>query len=297
MKSKMFKRVLAAMLAASSVMAMSGVAMATKKAPGSGKNHGASKNPAQSDKKVMKLKKIKARGKRKNKKDKQFKKQEVADSTESTHNWKLDIYKNKRGETLSSVPSNLMFGAWRKDIYDDEKSIRICGTKHFYTAAMGGEDMLSQDCCNDKFVLQTTNEIRRLKHSHHVRSLKDCRKGKEQELVDALISWAKSDNITVKRNIAVAIGDLAEEGFFDDLPQEKKKDVLGALVNCVDHAPSTRPDVAWAFKRLVGCGFVNGNENSEEGLKLQEILNDCEDSCDVEPHLDMEDYDSDSCEI
>ena len=32
-------------------------------------------------------------------------------------------------------------------------------------------------------------------------------------------------------------------------------------------------------------------------MKLQEILNACKDSCDVEAHLDVEDYDSDSCEI
>ncbi len=44
----MFKRVFAAMLAASSVMAMSGVAMATKKAPENGKSHETSKTPVQS---------------------------------------------------------------------------------------------------------------------------------------------------------------------------------------------------------------------------------------------------------
>ena len=265
----MFKRVFAAMLAASSVMAMSGVAMATKKAPENGKSHEASKTPVQSGRKVMKLKKIKARGKRKNKKNKQ-----------------VDVL---------VVPSNLAF-KYNPDSDDDEQSKLDCKTEHFYTAAMGGKDMLSQDCCNDEYVLKTTNQIRRLKHIHSIHNLKDCPKGEELELVNALISWAKADNITVKRNIAVAVGDLAPEGFLNDLPQEKKPEVLSALVNCVDRDPSIKQDVAWAFKRLLECGFVNENENSEEILKLREILNDCKDSCDVEPHLDIVD-DSDSCDI
>ena len=282
MKSKMFKRVFAAMLAASSVMAMSGVAMAAKKAPGNGKKNGAPKTYVQSGRKVMKLKKIKARGKAKN-----------------ASNWKLDIYKNRPVDTLDVPKDVSVFDSrYIGDIDNDEKSGFDDEPERSFAEMMGEEDMLSQDCCNDAFVLKTTNEIRHLKQIHATLSLKNCRKGKEQELVDALISWAKSDSITVKRNIAVAIGDLAQEGFFGDLPQEKKKDVIGALVDCVDCDPSAKSDVAWAFKRLVECGFVNENEPSEAVLKLKAILNDCKASCDVEPQFDsVDDSDSDSCEI
>ena len=318
MKTKMFKRVFAAMLAASSVMAMSGVAMAAKKAPGSEKSHGASKTPAQSARKVMKLKKIKARGKGKSKKDKQFKQQEgcnickneqvnalnVPDDVtsksyakegviatkitssspiENSDNLQLDIY-NKPVETFDEL-SDAIFDAYDEDT-DKIRPWDITGV--FYTAVMGEEDMLSQDCCNDEFVLKTTNRIRSLKHNHLMHDLKNCREDQELELVNALISWAKSDNITVKRNIAVAIGDLTQGGFFDDLSREKEQDVLVALVNCFDRDPSIKTDVAWAFKRLVYRGFVNENENLKEVLRLQEILNDCKDSCDVEPHIDFE---------
>ncbi len=311
MKAKMIKKILAVMLAASTVMTMSGLVMAAKKAPGSGKSHGASKTPAQSGRKVMKLKKIKARGKGKSKKDKQFKQQEgvivtkITSTTpiEISDNWGLDTY--SRPVVTFDASSVVIFGPHDADLGNYEPSSLDPVRGYFYTSVMGKADMLSQDCCNDEFVLKTTNAIRRLKHNHlTIFYLKDCPEGKEQELVNALISWAKSDNITVKRNIAVAIGDLAQEGFFDDLSREKKQDIFGALVNCFDRDPSIKPDVAWAFKRLVDRGFVNENENLEEVLRLQEILNDCKDSCDVEPHLDIDDdcdcdcdSDSDSCEI
>ena len=268
------------MLAASSVMAMSGGAMATKKAPGNGKSHGASKNPSEKKTKRRKFVTIKKTSKK-------------VQKAEQQETWQT--LKNKQVDTLTAI-SDLAFGNYNQDSDDDEQSRLDCATEHFYTATMGEEDMLSQNCCNDEFVLKITDQIRCLKHIHAIHGLKDCRKGKELEQVDALISWARADNITVKRNIAVAIGDLAQEGFFDDLPREKKPDVLGALVNCADRDPSTKPDVAWAFKRLVDRGFVDENENSEEILKLREILNDCKDSCYVEPHLDVVD-DSDFCEI
>ena len=89
----------------------------------------------------------------------------VADITESTHNWKLDIYKNRPVQTLV-VPEGLpVFDSmYSEDSDGDEKSKLDCATEHFYTATMGEENMLSQDCCNDTFVLETTTRIRRLKH-------------------------------------------------------------------------------------------------------------------------------------
>ena len=230
----MFKKVLAAVLAASSVMAMSGVAMAAKGKTGNGKSHGNFKISAKSgqrksgkkksERKVMRLKKIK---------------------------------KNTVAKTTSVDPI----------------TSAVMSLEDAYAALENTQNILSEENCNNGFVLKITGAIESLKSNGKTLIFQNWSEEKKSKLLDALIKWAKSDKVTVKLDIVRAISNLAEETFlFGNCLREKNSDLIDALLAaCANNNEKVKLKAAWAFSCLIDNGFVR-DKNSDNVSKLREIL-------------------------
>lgn len=291
MRAKTLKKILAAMLAASTVMTISGGAVATNKTPKNEKSQGASKSPSEkkTKRKIRKFvtikknaKKSKKAGRKKNLKSTERK---SVDATLPLENPPAPVHIPRYYMPVASVKSDIFSG-------DGDSMMK---------SLVSPADILSKE--DDRCVVNITHQIRSFKLSGNLSNLKKCLLEKRVELVNALVNWIKSDYVTKKVNVMVAVVDLAENGFFDGFDQAQKLDILRTLVTCFKDRFLGGPDVAWTFRRLVQAGFVAGNESSEEVLKLQKILSDFEKYADDEPDIGLDygfdngDLDDDDLEI
>ena len=124
---------------------------------------------------------------------------------------------------------------------------------------LSSTDISSEDCLDDRYVVDITHKIRSFKLNGNLSNLKKCLLEKRVRLANALVNWIKSRRVTKKENLMVAIVDLAESEFFDGFDQTHKLDILRTLVTCFEDRFLGGPSVAWAFRHLVQAGFVVGN--------------------------------------
>ena len=149
-------------------------------------------------------------------------------------------------------------------------------------------DISSEDCLDDRCVVHITHQIRSFKLNGNLRNLKKCSMEKRVRLANALVNWIKSKRVARNVDAMVAIVDLAENEFFDGFDQAQKLDTVRTLVNFFEGSCLCKSDCVWAFRHLVKAGFLNGNEASEEVLKLQKILNDFEKIDADEPDIGLD---------
>ncbi len=278
MKTKRLKKFLAAMIAASSVMAMSGTAMAVKKTPRNEKSQGASKDPngkqtKRKRRKFVTIKKNVSKGKKNvRKRKKNLNSNESESVALPLENPLTPIYIPRYYMPVPSV---------KIDIYNGDGDSMM-------ESLVSPADILSKE--DDRCVVDITHQIRSFKLNGNLSNLKKCLLEKRVRLATALVNWIKSDCVTRKENVIVAVVDLAENEFFDGFDQTQKLDILRTLVTCFEDRCLGGSNVAWAFKRLVQAGFVAGNEFSEEVLKLQQILSDFEKCADDEPDIGLDYY-------
>jgi len=269
MKTKALKKFLAAMIAASSVMLVSGTAMAAKKMPRNEKSQGAYKDP---DGKKTKRKRRKFVTIKKN--VKRGKKSLNSNESESVA---LPL---ENPPTLIYIPRYYMpVPSIKTDIYNGDGDSMM---KRLVSPA----DILSKE--DDRCVVDITHQIRAFKLNGNLSNLKKCLLENRVGLANALVNWIKSGSVTRKVNVMVAIVDLAENEFFDGFDQAQKLDILREIVRGVDGNYLYESNVAWAFRRLVKAGFVAGNESSKEVLRLQKILSDFEKYANDEPDIGLD---------
>ena len=278
MKSKIFKKILASLLACSTVVAMSGVAAARKKRPKAEKTHTAPKDPAKKKakrktRKFVTIKKISKKDKKAQ--DKSSLKScegEAADESWRLNNLLSPVYIPRYYMPIPSV---------KKDYFNGNGDLML-------KSITSSTDILSKDCLDDRCVVDITHSIKSFKLNGNLVNLKKCSMEKKLRIMNVLINWAKSGRITRKENVVVAIVDLAQSEFFDEFNDAQKLNIFKTLVECFENNWLSGSDVAWAFKRLLEAGFVDKNESSEEVQKLQKILKDFAKSADSEPDIGLD---------
>lgn len=263
MKTKTLKKILALMIVASSVVSMAGTAMAAKKMPRNEKSQGGSKDP---DGKKTKRKRRKFVTIKKNLKSSERK------SIKAISPLETPIYIPRYYMPVHSV---------KIDIYNGDGDSMMDGM-------LSSTDISSEDCLDDRCVVDITHRIRSFKLDGNLINLKKCLLEKRVRLANALVNWIKSRRVIRKENVMVAIVDLAENEFFDGFDQAQKLDIIRTLVSFFEGSCLRDSDCVWAFRRLVQAGFVAGNEASEEVLKLQKILSDFEKSDVDEPDIGLD---------
>ena len=282
MKTKTLKKILAAMLAASSVMSMAGTAMAVKEAPRSQKSQEVSNG---SDGKKAKRNGKKAKRKRRKfvtikKNAEKVEKNLQLSECESIHSipflCESPIITPRR---CMLVPSD------KRDTYNGNGDSMM-------SYMLDSTDISSEDCLDNRCIVYITDQIKSFKLNGNLNNLKKCSMDKRVRLVNGLVKWMTSTARFVDRqvNAMVAIVDLAESEFFDGFDNKQKLDILRALVTCSDSCHVGGPSVAWAFRHLDKAGFIAGNESSEEVLKLQKVLKDFEKYADDEPDIGVDYY-------
>ena len=277
MKTKTLKKILAAMLAASSVMSMAGTAMAVKKAPRNQKSQEVSNG---SD-----GKKAKRNGKKTKRKRRKFvtikknaekgEKNLQLSECESIHSIPFLC------ESPIIVPRYASLLPWVETDGDGDSIMSVI---------LGSPDTLSED--DNRCIASVIHSIRSLKLGNSLKNLKKCSMEKRVRSANGLVHWMTSTSRRVDKQeyAMVAIVDLAENEFFDGFDNKQKLDILRALVTCSDSSHIGGPSVAWAFRHLDKAGFIAGNESSEEVLKLQKVLKDFEKYADDEPDIGVDYY-------